>query len=391
MGEDMTYNLEPYQTKALESLKEKVDVSFRDKQVSIWGIRLSAYGSPESDVIFSKFLRARNFNAGRAFNMLRECLWWRHEFGADSILEQDLGFKEFEGVVSYMNGVDKEGHPIWWENNYGIFENKEIYNKFLGDDKKLEKFLRWKVQVLERGIKMLDFKPSGTKSITMVYNVRGLPNKEHKFYSKHLFPLLRNNYPGIIDFEIILNAPWYLRPLFKDETSKANYLCPKKANVAETLYKYIKPEYIPIQYNGLCRPDELKDGLVKPATEFTVNGGEVTNIPIQGIEEGATITWDVVVAGWDLTYSVQFTPDAVESYGIVVEKSRKMLEIDEALHGSYVAKETGKLVLIIDNTASQKKKFGAWRFLIQKKVKYDHDESYESPVLYENNCLFSSS
>lgn len=36
--------------------------------------------------------------------MLLKCLQWRSDFGADGILDEELGFKEIEGVVAYMQG-----------------------------------------------------------------------------------------------------------------------------------------------------------------------------------------------------------------------------------------------------------------------------------------------
>lgn len=39
-----------------------------------------------------------------------------------------------------------------------------------------------------------------------------------------------------------------------------------------------------MQYGGLNRPSDLQNGPPKPASEFTVKGGEKVNIQIEGIE-----------------------------------------------------------------------------------------------------------
>ena len=39
-----------------------------------------------------------------------------------------------------------------------------------------------------------------------------------------------------------------------------------------------------MQYGGLSRPSDLQNGPPKPASEFTVKGGEKVNIQIEGIE-----------------------------------------------------------------------------------------------------------
>ncbi len=53
--------------------------------------------------------------------------------------------------------------------------------------------------------------------------------------------------------------------------------------------RFIRPEDIPVQYGGLCRPSDLQNGPPKPASEFAVKGGEKVNIQIEGIEVQFTI------------------------------------------------------------------------------------------------------
>lgn len=49
--------------------------------------------------------------------------------------------------------------------------------------------------------------------------------------------------------------------------------------------RFIRPEDVPVQYGGLSRPNDLQ----KPASEFTVKGGEKVNIQIEGIEVSSFI------------------------------------------------------------------------------------------------------
>lgn len=51
-----------------------------------------------------------------------------------------------------------------------------------------------------------------------------------------------------------------------------------------TLYRYIRPEEVPVQYGGLSRQGGLDSGPPKPASEFIVKGGEKVNIQIEGLE-----------------------------------------------------------------------------------------------------------
>ncbi|KAI3514854.1 hypothetical protein L1887_13601 [Cichorium endivia] len=365
------HNLKSSEKKALADLKTMLN-STSNLQESMWGIPLSMTPENEkSDVILLKFLRAREFKVQETFNMLLKCLSWRKDFGTDSIVDEDLGFKELEGVVAYMNGFDREGHPVCY-NAYGIFKNHEMYDKIFGDDEKLQKFLRWRVQVLERGIKMLQFKPGGVNSIIQVTDLKDMPKRELRVASNHILSLFQDNYPEMVACKIFINVPWYFSMLFSvfspflTQRTRSKFVISKEGNVAETLYKYIRPEDIPVQYGGLSRPSELVNGPPKPASEFTVKGGEKVNIQIEGIEAGATITWDLVVGGWDLEYCAEFVPNDVGSYTIAVEKSRKMKAMDKAVHNSYTARDAGKLILSINNTASSKRKVAAYRYFVQK-------------------------
>ena len=134
-------------------------------------------GDERADVILLKFPRARDFRVADSFHMLEKCLAWRKEFRADDVAEEDLGFKELEGVVAYMHGYDSEEHPVCY-NAYGVFKDKDMYEGIFGDEEKLKKFLRWRVQVLvlERGIKLLHFKPGGVNSI--IQDLKDMPKRE---------------------------------------------------------------------------------------------------------------------------------------------------------------------------------------------------------------------
>nr|XP_043636535.1 patellin-6 [Erigeron canadensis] len=365
------YNLKPSEKKALQELKEKLTTP-ENADISMWGIPLlpTTTTSEKADVILLKFLRARDFRVQDSLTMLQKCLAWRKEFGADNIVDEELGFKELEGVVAYMNGYDKEGHPVCY-NAYGVFKDKEMYEKIFGDNDKLKKFLRWRVQVLERGIKMLHFKPGGINSIIQVTDLKDMPKRELRVASNHILSLFQDNYPEMVAKKIFINVPWYFSMLysmfspFLTQRTKSKFVLSKEGNVAETLYKYIRPEDVPVQYGGLSRPNE-SNGPPKPASEFTVKGGEKVNIQIEGIEAGSTITWDIVVGGWELEYSAEYVPIANGSYTIAVEKSRKVGSGEEAVHNSYTTKEPGKLVLSVDNSASRKRKVASYRYQVRK-------------------------
>ncbi|PIA37458.1 hypothetical protein AQUCO_03000201v1 [Aquilegia coerulea] len=359
------------ESKALQELKEKLSSSTNSNEsVSMWGVSLLS-GDERADVILLKFLRARDFKVADALTMLQKCLAWRKEFGAEDIIEEDLGFKELEGVVAYMYACDREGHPVCY-NAYGVFKDKEMYDRIFGDEQKLKKFLRWRVQVLERGIHLLHFKPGGVNSIIQVTDLKDMPKRELRVASNQILSVFQDNYPEMVARKVFINVPWYFSMLysmfspFLTQRTKSKFVISKEGNVAETLYKFIKPENVPVQFGGLARPNDLENAPPKPASEFNVKGGEKVNLEIDGIEGGATITWDIVVGGWEVEYSAEFIPMMEGSYTIAIEKPRKIAALEEPVHNSFTSKEAGKMVLSIDNTGSRKKKVAAYRYFVRK-------------------------
>ncbi|KAL3628253.1 Patellin-6 [Castilleja foliolosa] len=69
-----------------------------------------------------------------------------------------------------------------------------LYGRIFGDDEKLKRFLRWRVQVLERGIKLLDFKPGGVNSIIQVTDLKVMPRSELREASKHILSLFQDKW-----------------------------------------------------------------------------------------------------------------------------------------------------------------------------------------------------
>ncbi|MQL99792.1 hypothetical protein Taro_032520 [Colocasia esculenta] len=370
----LVQHLRPSEQKALRELKVLLSSPAPEgdspSPISMWGVPLLG-GDEKADVILLKFLRARDFSVAEAHSMLLSCVEWRREFGADGVLEDDLGFKELEGVVAYMHGCDREGHPVCY-NAYGVFKDRELYDRVFGDADKLKRFLRWRVQVMERGVSLLQFKPGGVNSIIQVTDLKDMPKRELRVASNQILSLFQDNYPEMVARKVFINVPWYFSILysmfspFLTQWTKSKFVIAKEGNVAETLYKFIRPEFVPVQYGGLSRLGALDDGPPKPASEFTVKGGEKVNLEIDGIEGGATITWDVVVGGWDLAYSAEYVPAAEGGYTVAVAKAKRIAPGGEPVHSSYTAKEAGKMVLCIDNTCSRRRKVAAYRYFVRK-------------------------
>jgi hypothetical protein len=166
--------------------------------VLIWGVPL--VGDDErTDTVLLKFLRAREFKVKEAMAMLKSAVLWRKRVGINELLEANLGLPELDQVVFYR-GADKEGHPVCY-NVYGEFQDKELYEKAFGDEEKRERFLKWRIQLLERGIlSKLDFAPSGICSMVQVTDLKNSPPMlgKHRAVTRQALALLQDNYPEFI-------------------------------------------------------------------------------------------------------------------------------------------------------------------------------------------------
>ncbi|PIN11419.1 Phosphatidylinositol transfer protein SEC14 [Handroanthus impetiginosus] len=333
------------------------------EEISIWGVPL--FADEKTDVILLKFLRARDFKVKEAFAMLKSVVAWRKQFKIDELLEEE-GIGEGLEKVVYMHGVDKEGHPVCY-NAFGEFQDKELYSNTFADAEKRAKFLRWYIQFLEKNIRKLDFSPDGTCTIVQITDLKNSPGlilfkKELRQATNQALQLLQDNYPEFVARQVFINVPWwyvaYNRMIspFLTQRTKSKFVFAGPTKTTETLFKYIAPEQVPVQYGGLSKDGDQEfttsdcatEEIIKPTCKHTVE------FPIT---EPGTLVWEVRVIGWDISYGAEFVPSAEGGYTWIVQKSRKIGPTDEQIIScSFKVGEAGKVVLIFDNQTSKKKK-----------------------------------
>ena len=186
----------PPPTTETEELKEEVTPPPAPEEVSIWGIPLLQ--DERSDVILLKFLRARDYKVKDAFTMIKNTVRWRKEFEIDALLEQDHG-NDWD-KVAFTYGYDKKGHPVCY-NAFSEFQKKDLYQNTFSTDEKRQKFLKWRIQFLEKSIRKLDFSPTGISSIVQVNDFKnsfGIGKRELWQATKLAVQLLQDNYPEFL-------------------------------------------------------------------------------------------------------------------------------------------------------------------------------------------------
>ncbi|XP_047323124.1 patellin-3-like [Impatiens glandulifera] len=339
---------------------DKHEFSDPSEEVTIWGIPLLK--DERSDVILLKFLRARDFKVKDAYVMLKNTLRWRKTFGIDNLIDENLG-DDIDKVV-FMHGFDKEGHPVCY-NVYGEFQNKELYQRTFADAEKRMKFLKWRIQFLERSIRKFDFQSGGVCTIFQISDLKNSPGpakRELRLATSEALELLQDNYPEFVAKQVFINVPWWYLAFytmispFLTQRTKSKFVFAGPSKTAETLFKYISPEQVPIQYGGLgvdlceCNPEFTTDD---PATIIDIKPGTKQTVEIQ-VNEKCILIWELRVVGWEVNYSAEYVPNA--GYTVLIQKPKKMSATDEpVLSQSFKITELGKILIAVDNPTTKKK------------------------------------
>ncbi|KAK6133156.1 hypothetical protein DH2020_033094 [Rehmannia glutinosa] len=343
--------------KVLEENEKQANSIEINKDISLWGVPLlPSKGDKGLDVLLIKFLKARDFKANDTFEMLKSTLEWRKENKIDSILDEDLG-NDYD-CVAFMRGLDREGHPICY-NVYGVFADEEMYNKTFGTEVSREKFLRWRIQMLEKEILKLDFRHGGISTLLQINDLKNAPGpsrRDLRHATKRVVGIFQDNYPEFIARNLFINVPfWYyafnaiLSP-FLTQRTKSKFVFSRPARVTETLLKYIAAEEIPVLYGGLRREDDPDFSTQDAASEINVKAGATETIEIPAPEAGNTLIWDLTIIGWDVNYKEEFVPTDEGSYTVIVKKGRKISWQQEPIRNSFKNKEPGKVVITIENS-----------------------------------------
>ncbi|ONI11913.1 hypothetical protein PRUPE_4G134100 [Prunus persica] len=352
--------------------ERKVDVI--DEDIAIWRVPLlPSKGDSATDVILLKFLTARDFEVNDAFEMLRNTLQWRKDNNVDSILDEDFG--DDLGSIEHMDGASREGHPVCYS-NFKLLGNEEVYNKMLGNEESREMFIRRRVQLMEKAIQKLDFKPGGVSSILLVHDLKDMPGpskKELRLATKQVVGLLQDNYPEFVARNIFINVPfWYyaysastlLLPFLTPRTN-SKFVFARPSRVTDNLLKFIAAEELPVHYGGLKRENDPEFSTEDAASEIVVNQSSSESIQLPVPEVGTTLIWEVIVLGWEVNYKEEFFPTDEGSYGIIVQKDRRIGGQQGSLRNSFTNKEPGNVVFTVENGSLIKKKRVCYRYKIK--------------------------
>ncbi|XP_012563299.1 SEC14-like protein 5 [Hydra vulgaris] len=290
-------------------------------------------GKMPSEAVMLRFLRARDVNLDKAFEMLKNSLHWRRTHHVDTILDT---WKPPDQLLEYYPGGwhynDKEGRPVYIV-RLGTMDFKGLL-KTVGEDG----FVKHVVSINEEGLKKCreatEIYAKPITNWTLIIDLEGL-SMRHLWRPGvravlRIIEVVQANYPETMSRLLIIRAPkvfvvlWTLLYPFIDENSRKKFLIYTGDDYQGPggLEDYLMKEYIPNFLGGPCEC-HLPVGKVVPKsfykfeptgesnwmeTDLYHTGQVVKGTPHEVIitvtEAECVITWDFDVIEGDCVFQL---------------------------------------------------------------------------------------
>ncbi|KAK9466023.1 CRAL-TRIO domain-containing protein [Lipomyces arxii] len=168
--------------------------------------------TPATDCLLIKYLVANKYAVPETRQQLLDTLKWRKSFKPLSAAFEETHDPKFEGLGFITEDKSKDNGEIITWNLYGQAAAKP--DIVFGD---LDKFLRWRVGVMERGLQLLDFASSRTQ-ISQVHDYANVsflrmdPNARKA--SRAAVEIFQKFYPELLGKKYFVNVPLIMGWMF---------------------------------------------------------------------------------------------------------------------------------------------------------------------------------
>lgn len=241
------------------SLKLVFDEAYSDSDtkpvsINLWGIELAADApkNAKASVILMKFLRARNLDIKAASEMLANTLRWRQEIKIDEVVKEEFP-QDIFGNLGHVFGKDKGGRPVTY-NLYG--GNQDLDSVF----KDTQRFIRWRVALMEKGVQLLDFETVDQMVQVHDYEGVGLSSRtpESKAAAAEATNIFQSHYPEMLYKKYFVNVPtfmswifWIFKPLLSAATiAKMSVVGKGPEAIGKELLVIVDDSELPTRYGG---------------------------------------------------------------------------------------------------------------------------------------------
>jgi len=219
----------------------------------MWGVTIDPHSPRDArvSVVLMKFLRARNLNITEARTMLVSTLRWRKSFNVDAAMKEEFPEDVF-GQVAHIFGHDKQGRPVVY-NLYGGKNNAAVF----GD---LQRFIRWRIALMEKSIAKLDF--TEVDDMIQVHDYNGVSLRSRDANSKNAASeatsIFQGHYPEFLYRKFFIGVPtilnwmfWFFKPLLSPNTfAKMEVVGSSHHGIKKALLHLIDANNLPKRYGG---------------------------------------------------------------------------------------------------------------------------------------------
>ena len=274
------------QTAALNELADLI-------QVSNVNIEKQESDGEIHELKLLRFLRARNFNVNKAFEMMREDAVWREKMNikslrsqtAQEVLQCDLS-EVYRLFPTWIQGFDQQARPIAWKQFGGLEISKML--KITSMDR-LGEFHVWES---EQAIRMMNEKSKelrcNIETFVCIIDAAGwslrLATRDAFTFIKEMAAADSNHYPERLGKLIVINAPSVLSVAWKFISSLLNDVQRAKIKIFSArkdwlpvLLEFIDENQIPRKYGGTA-PDLSSEETfqsLNPPSSSTVSSKEL--------------------------------------------------------------------------------------------------------------------
>lgn len=256
--EDQKSKFDEFVSKSLPSLLQEAQYD------ELFGYQLTSTGEyfnkDVHDALIFKFLQANEFDLEATKGQLLNALKWRKEFNPLSAAFNETHDKKFDAIGQLTNyETNPENTKIITWNIYGANGNpKELF-------KDLEKFLRYRIGLMERSVQLLDFTDPENNFVTQVHDYQNVSflrmDPDIKKGTKATIQIFQDYYPELLYKKFFVNIPSVLfwvfevvKRLLPTTTTKKFFIL----NYGSGLVKHLG-EQVPKIYGGKGESLELQN------------------------------------------------------------------------------------------------------------------------------------
>ncbi|KAI0258945.1 CRAL-TRIO domain-containing protein [Gloeopeniophorella convolvens] len=166
----------------------------RTTPIVVWGVTLDpAPGAKDARA-------SVELNVAEAKTMMVATLRWRDEFKVEEAMKAT--YPELLDGFGHLYGHDKDGRPVM----YNIYGGKNDLKAAFSD---VQLFIRWRVALMEHGIKLIDFETVDQMVQVHDYEGVGLSSRtaNSKQAASELASIFQSHYPEFLASKFFVNVP----------------------------------------------------------------------------------------------------------------------------------------------------------------------------------------